>query len=47
MGRKRMRTRRGTRKGGVVGLIIGSMGVVYGDIGTSPLYALRESSPTA
>ena len=30
-------------KGGVVGLIIGSMGVVYGDIGTSPLYALRES----
>ena len=30
-------------KGGVVGLIIGSMGVVYGDIGTSPLYALRKS----
>ena len=30
-------------KGGVVGLIIGSIGVVYGDIGTSPLYALRES----
>ncbi|WP_245267210.1 potassium transporter Kup [Methylosinus sp. LW3] len=25
------------------GLIIGSIGVVYGDIGTSPLYALRES----
>ena len=30
-------------KGGIVGLIIGSIGVVYGDIGTSPLYALRES----
>ena len=27
----------------LVGLIIGSIGVVYGDIGTSPLYALRES----
>ena len=24
-------------------LMIGSIGVVYGDIGTSPLYALRES----
>jgi KUP system potassium uptake protein len=24
-------------------LTLGSMGVVYGDIGTSPLYALRES----
>ena len=30
-------------KGGLAGLIIGSIGVVYGDIGTSPLYALRES----
>ncbi len=30
-------------KGGLLGLIIGSIGVVYGDIGTSPLYALRES----
>ena len=30
-------------KGGLVGLIIGSIGVVYGDIGTSPLYALRKS----
>ncbi|MBM3624568.1 MAG: potassium transporter Kup, partial [Alphaproteobacteria bacterium] len=30
-------------RGGLVGLIIGSIGVVYGDIGTSPLYALRES----
>src|SRR5512143_1480518 len=25
------------------GLLIGAVGVVYGDIGTSPLYALRES----
>ena len=24
-------------------LTLGSVGVVYGDIGTSPLYALRES----
>lgn len=28
---------------GLFGLVIGSIGVVYGDIGTSPLYALRES----
>ena len=27
----------------IVGLAIASIGVVYGDIGTSPLYALRES----
>ncbi|MDH4438959.1 MAG: potassium transporter Kup [Rhizobium sp.] len=26
-----------------LGLVIGSVGVVYGDIGTSPLYAFRES----
>ncbi|MFM8858696.1 MAG: potassium transporter Kup [Methylocystis sp.] len=30
-------------KGNLVSLVIGSIGVVYGDIGTSPLYALRES----
>ena len=24
-------------------LVLGSIGVVYGDIGTSPLYALREA----
>src|SRR5215467_10579069 len=29
------------------GLIIGSMGVVYGDIGTSPLYAFRVAVTTA
>jgi KUP system potassium uptake protein len=33
----------GRVKGGFWGLVIGSVGVVYGDIGTSPLYALRES----
>ena len=36
----------------VWGLTLGSIGVVYGDIGTSPLYALREAmiagpAPTA
>ncbi len=33
----------GHERGGLLGLVIGSIGVVYGDIGTSPLYALRES----
>src|SRR2546423_14481598 len=28
---------------GFWGLTLGSIGVVYGDIGTSPLYAMRES----
>ncbi|MBB4064344.1 potassium transporter Kup [Gellertiella hungarica] len=28
---------------GLVGLAIGSIGVVYGDIGTSPLYAFRQA----
>ena len=28
---------------GLWGLTLGSIGVVYGDIGTSPLYALREA----
>src|SRR3954463_16108387 len=31
------------KKSGLAALAVGSMGVVYGDIGTSPLYALRES----
>ena len=31
------------QKSSFVGLAVGSIGVVYGDIGTSPLYALRES----
>jgi len=30
-------------KAGKWGLIIGAVGVVFGDIGTSPLYALREA----
>ena len=28
-------------------LVIGSIGVVYGDIGTSPLYAFREAVDAA
>jgi KUP system potassium uptake protein len=28
---------------GFKSLMLGSIGVVYGDIGTSPLYALREA----
>lgn len=31
------------KKTGLPTLIVGSIGVVFGDIGTSPLYALRES----
>jgi KUP system potassium uptake protein len=31
------------RSTGLLGLAIGSIGVVYGDIGTSPLYAFREA----
>jgi len=31
------------RPSGLWGLVLGSIGVVYGDIGTSPLYALREA----
>ena len=30
-------------KGGFWALALGSVGVVYGDIGTSPLYAMREA----
>jgi KUP system potassium uptake protein len=30
-------------KAGTVALALGALGVVYGDIGTSPLYALREA----
>ncbi len=33
----------GHKKAGFAGLALGSVGVVYGDIGTSPLYALKES----
>jgi KUP system potassium uptake protein len=34
-------------KAGFWGLALGSIGVVYGDIGTSPLYALREAVSAA
>jgi KUP system potassium uptake protein len=34
-------------KAGVWALTLGSLGVVYGDIGTSPLYALREAVSAA
>ena len=33
----------GYAKSSTGGMILGAIGVVYGDIGTSPLYALRES----
>ena len=32
-----------SHRGAFPAMIVGSIGVVYGDIGTSPLYALRES----
>ena len=32
----------GARHGGLLGLAIGAIGVVYGDIGTSPLYAIDQ-----
>ena len=34
-------------KGSLAILVLGCIGVVYGDIGTSPLYAMRESLRTA
>jgi KUP system potassium uptake protein len=34
-------------KGNLAILVLGCIGVVYGDIGTSPLYAMRESLRTA
>ncbi|MDO5609924.1 MAG: potassium transporter Kup [Pseudomonadota bacterium] len=30
-------------QGGLAGLVVGAIGVVFGDIGTSPLYTLREA----
>ncbi len=32
---------------GLAGLVVGSVGVVYGDIGTSPIYAFREALKAA
>src|SRR5262245_52652187 len=37
----------GASRGAFLALTIGSVGVVYGDIGTSPLYALREAANAA
>ena len=34
-------------KRGLLGLSLGALGVVYGDIGTSPLYALANASPAS
>ena len=41
--RPRLPTKRTTPHHGVTKLAIGALGIVYGDIGTSPLYAFRES----
>ena len=30
-------------RGGTLALVAGATGVVFGDIGTSPLYAMKES----
>ncbi len=35
----------GHGRGPLLALTVGAIGVVFGDIGTSPLYAMRESSP--
>ncbi|HEX8167608.1 MAG TPA: potassium transporter Kup [Beijerinckiaceae bacterium] len=40
-------TGEGHHKAGFWTLALGSIGVVYGDIGTSPLYALKESAAAA
>jgi len=39
----RMSTRENPHKKSMPLLVLGSVGVVYGDIGTSPLYAMKES----
>jgi len=36
-----------TKHGSLGALTLGALGVVFGDIGTSPIYALRESLHTA
>ena len=33
----------GHQQGGLIGLAVGAIGVVFGDIGTSPLYAMRDT----
>lgn len=37
----------GHPKAGFLALVVGSIGVVFGDIGTSPLYALKETAAAA
>jgi KUP system potassium uptake protein len=37
----------GAKRGSLGALTLGALGVVFGDIGTSPIYALRESLNTA
>ena len=31
-----------SKKTGIIGLTLAALGVVYGDIGTSPLYTINE-----
>ena len=33
----------GHKQVGLAGLVVGAIGVVFGDIGTSPLYTLKEA----
>src|SRR6516162_2486162 len=40
---RRWERREPNRRAGFWTLTLGAIGVVYGDIGTSPLYAMRES----
>ena len=39
---RRLRNSSNSSKSGLAGLVLAATGVVYGDIGTSPLYALKE-----
>ncbi len=34
-------------QGGLLKLAIGAVGIVFGDIGTSPLYAFRQTLPAS
>jgi KUP system potassium uptake protein len=40
-------TRAAAERGAPPGLFIGALGVVFGDIGTSPIYAFRKSPRAA
>ncbi len=42
-GQKSSENGNGAHKQGLPGLALGALGVVFGDIGTSPLYAMREA----